>query len=144
MRKMMIAGAMCLMAGAVAAECREGRSDVIALTSWSVDKEEVSHFVLGDQTFITTTMDIESRADRPFRMIEGAVWFRDALDRHIVGFGLDPDLTLAPGEGAEYVRSSMGTQTEAARLYAAAHDDVRAFACVKGIVYDDGAVERFD
>lgn len=136
--RLMIAGVVALLASqTAAAECPRGVATIVKLESWTVRNVEDS--ISQDHAL---TLSLINSAPTAFRMIDGAVWFSDALDRDIVSVKLPPDLTLDPGGKATSERFFRKGIVD--RLLEAQPSDVQAIVCVEAVVYSDGSEERFD
>jgi len=72
-------------------------------------------------------------------MVDGTVWFVDALGQSIGGIKMQPDLVLPPGKKVDQSASMAGFQ----RLVKARKQDISAYSCVRSVLYEDGSKEEF-
>lgn len=93
------------------------------------------------QAPLKITGTLVNSGDKAFRMVDGGTTFTDALDRRIIAIAIDPDLTLAPGERADFEGFYLGGESE--RLATLPPSDVNAEACVRSILYEDGTKVEF-
>ena len=134
MRVLVLVAAMLASAAVQADECQRGRG-ILEVSEWSAR--------LTNDSFapVELTTTLAHTGDRAFKMIDGGVWFYDALGRDIIGVSLDPDLSLAPSETSTSTGNYMRGTGE--RLASLATEDVVAVVCVRSILYSDGTKEEF-
>lgn len=88
--------------------------------------------------FVRLTAELRLKAEHSVRMVEGEIWFSDALGRLIGGIPLDPDLAMVPSQ----LTQAAGHQP-AGRFLTVDHADMHVEPCVRAVIYEDGSVERF-
>ena len=114
------------------AECNSGNANTIVLTGWSAEPN-------GEHA-TKVTINFKSQASKGLEMVDATAWFDDALGDNIGGISLDPDPQLAPGGSATEISNMAGFQ----RLTKAKAENIRAYICVKSVLYSDGTKETFD
>lgn len=123
-----------LASPSTAAECYRASPEAITVTDWTIDPV--------DATTNTLTVTFRSNLDRSIRMIDGMIYFTDALGQDIGPMTMDRDLTIDPGE--TYTQDGLWGPYTFERLLVLRHDEVQATACVSAVLYDDGTKETFD
>lgn len=109
----------------LAAECgSSGSAGVLKFEAWSAEKKD---FLTG------LTLRYRSEAPAPIKMVDGVIWFTDALGGSLGGFSIERDLHIAPG--ASYEQHLRVTED---RFMAASPADIVGIACVKAVLYEDG------
>lgn len=73
-------------------------------------------------------------------MLDADFGFKDALGGHVAADTFDRDLEIAGGGSATTIRK---WPTTFERLLKLKHEEVAAYACVRGVVYEDGTKEEF-
>ncbi|PQA72227.1 hypothetical protein [Brucella oryzae] len=119
-----------LMCGTAQA-CNE---DLVRVNDWSirpVDKENS-----------TISLEFASKSEKAIRMIDASAVFEDKLGEIILSFNLDRDVSLKPGL-AETTNRRLWPDPKYDRLSKLAKDDIKAYVCVRGLVYEDGSKETF-
>lgn len=127
-----LAIAMCLLATtlAQAETCGEsGSPDILTLEGW---RAEQTGFL------VSMTIQVRSNAPAPIKMIDGTVWFTDALGGSLGGYEIERDLHVAPGALAED-----RLQVTEDRFLKASPTDISGIACVKAVLYEDGTKAEF-
>lgn len=120
---------MALTGGQAYAACN---ADLLSVDDWSARR-------LDDQN-IEVTVTVNSRAQKPIRMLDADFGFKDALGGHVAADTFDRDLEIAGGGSATTIRK---WPTTFERLLKLKHEEVAAYACVRGVVYEDGTKEEF-
>ncbi|WP_246675225.1 hypothetical protein [Mesorhizobium sp. B2-3-4] len=118
-----------------AANCSEGGGKALAIGSWTLGP------IKADETR-DFTFEINSSLKKPTKMVEGTIWFEDALGRSLNGWKLDPDFKVQAGATAEFVLS-LGKLNFGKRLEHLNRDDLVATLCTEKVLYDDGTKEEF-
>ncbi len=130
-------GAALVAAPAGAQECPWGSPEPVQVTEWR-STEPTSQGV----AFIY--FSYRNETDKAIRMLDASVRFYDALGKEIGARLLDRDGHLAPREtlkGSIVFGPAIGPYFE--RLLVLDPADVRVFICTTGIVFGDGAVEKY-
>lgn len=126
-----------MTAPAMAGECAEGSSSTaLTVEDWSVEK------VQGLVSGMDIAVKVTSHLPKAFRMIDGSYTFEDALGRRIAGFKFDPDLHAKPDQTVESATGYLGTEMD--RVPGMNRADVKVYACVAAVVYDDGTKATFN
>ena len=113
---------------------RQGSSDALQLTVWTIEPV--------DERTNRMTETLVLNLDKPIRMIDGSIIYRDVLGASIGSKAIDRDMKLAPR--AEYVQEGDWGQFTFERILGMERQDVVAFACTKAVVYDDGTSQEFE
>lgn len=125
-------------AQAQAAKCgNNGSPDVLRLVSWKGERAAPRP---NAAPAVEVTVEVENAGAKPIRMIDGVVWFTDALGGHVGGVSVPRDVNLAPGAKlAERARYSGAFE----RLPDLRPNEVQAIACVRAVLYEDGEKATF-
>ncbi|OMQ41677.1 hypothetical protein [Ensifer sp. 1H6] len=102
-------------------------ADLLSIDEWSDRNIEV-------------TVTVNSRAQKPIRMLDADFGFKDVLGGHVAADTFDRDVEIAGGGSATTIRK---WRTTFERLLKLKYDEVTAYACVRGVVYEDGTKEEF-
>lgn len=134
MRTCFVAAALLAAAIPAAAEdCFIG-SDAVQVSGWSVETTSPNEQVV--------TLHLASSLPATTRMIDNFAGFRDALGNSVGFFSLPPDTRIPHDQEIVITQSVSGGVL--ARLPDLKKDEVAAFFCLRGVVYEDGTVEKFD
>ncbi|WP_136685704.1 hypothetical protein [Falsirhodobacter xinxiangensis] len=134
MKWLMIAGAFLVPSMAFAQEaCSNGKDDILLVTDYSS--------ALADGSFMKELrlgVSVANVSDRSIRMVDGSIVFQDVLGRDILRIAFNPDMKIDAGGTVEQtgIYSNL-------RLADVAKEDVVISTCIRGLVYDDGEVEKF-
>lgn len=125
-------------AQALAAKCgNSGNPDVLKLVSWKGERAPARP---NAAPAVDVTVEVENAGTKPIRMVDGAVWFTDALGGNVGGMTLPRDMKLAPGAKlVERARYSGAFE----RLPDLRPNEVQAIACVRSVLYEDGEKATF-
>ncbi|MGN7749723.1 hypothetical protein [Sinorhizobium meliloti] len=107
-------------------------ADLLSVEEWSVRR-------LDDQNMEVQVV-VKSAAQKPIRMLDADFGFRDALGGHVAADAFDRDIDIPAGGS---VRAVTKWPTTFERLLKLKHEEVAAYACVRGVLYDDGTKEEF-
>jgi hypothetical protein len=107
----------------------KGSGEVLVSTDWQAVQGAYG---------VTLTMRYKNAAAAPIKMVDGAVWFTDALGGSIGGWPVDRDAHIAPG--AEHTNDVL---TREKRFLDVAHEDITALLCVKAVLFEDGTKQEF-
>jgi hypothetical protein len=123
--------AMMLPSGiGLASECGNlGNANILRFEGWSAEKRDF---------LIDLTLRYRSEASAPIKMVDGAIWFTDVLGGSLGGFDIERDLHIPPG--ASYEQHLRVTED---RFLKASPADIVGIACVKAVLYEDGAKASF-
>ncbi|WP_313666227.1 hypothetical protein [Shinella sp.] len=133
MKAILIAMGMLSVAGAAhASDCNSGSGDVLKLSDWSASAR--------NERSTDVSFTLENVVNRTVQMVDGTVWFEDALGQGIGGISIGPDLILEPGAKMDQSRLMAGFD----RLVNARKQDVKAFSCIDAVLYEDGTKEEFN
>lgn len=122
--------AVVLTGGPAFAACK---ADLVSVDDWSIRAVDYQTNEL--------KLTIKSHAAKPIRMIDAQYGFRDALGGRIASAAIDRDTQIAAG-GTANLQGLWGPYTFE-RLLKLKHDEVTAYACVRGVLYEDGTKEEF-
>lgn len=108
---------------------------LFTIESWSEAAEQLS---------IVPVINIEARyhGDRPIRMVDAEYVLRDVLGAHIAEGQIERDVRLNPGDYFTFRSAQMLGYS--GRIGEVDPDDVVASTCTRAVIYDDGAIEKFD
>ncbi|MGX5719931.1 hypothetical protein [Shinella zoogloeoides] len=115
-----------------ASDCTSGSGDILKLSDWSAAARNVR------STDVSFTL--ENASNRTVQMVDGTVWFEDALGQSIGGISITPDVTVAPGAKVDQKSFMAGFE----RLVKARKQHIKAFSCVDAVLYEDGTKEEFE
>lgn len=115
------------------ANCSEGRSDVFKLLEWSAS--------VNANGYTDINYKFRNDSSQTIKMVDGAIWFKDALGGSIGGISLNRDHRIAP-KGEANDRQTF--YTSMARLMKVDKGDVRVAICVRSVLYDTGETAKFD
>jgi hypothetical protein len=113
---------------------RQGSSEFLQLVAWTIEPV--------DERTNRMTETLVLHGDKPIRMIDGSIIYRDVLGGSIASKAIDRDIRLAPG--SEYVQEGNWGQFTFERILEMERQDVVAFVCTKAVVYDDGTSQQFE
>jgi hypothetical protein len=113
-----------------AAGCNE---ELFTVTEWSIEERD---------PFPPLNVTLRYEGDRPIRMVDGHYWLADVLGARTGGGPIPRDSRLSPGDTLSTV-AFQGTD-DGKRLLQINPADVITSTCVRGLVYEDGTVERFE
>lgn len=125
---------MLMTAPALAGASCSGTTDLLQVSSWSIEAIDARTNAL--------TVAVTNTADKPIRMIDGSVGFVDALDEEIARYAIDRDANI-PAKGVFEDTGQWGPFTFE-RLLKLRPEEVIAFACVRSVLYEDGSKETFE
>lgn len=131
--RMMLIAALLSGASPAIAQCRD---DLVTVTKWDAALIEPAPSLR-----MTIVMSVQISGDRPVRMIDGLITFRDVLGNRIASMQMEPDKMLTPGE--DHLYSSQWGANTFERLLDLEPADVTVETCVNGLVYADGEVAKF-
>ncbi|WLS01749.1 hypothetical protein [Shinella oryzae] len=116
---------------AYAGDCNSGSGEILKLTEWSASAR--------NERATDVSFTLENVSKRAVQMVNGTVWFEDALGQGIGGISITPDVVVAPGETIDQKSFMAGFD----RLTKARKQDIQAFSCVDAVLYEDGTKEEF-
>jgi len=125
---------LAIMLGSVAGEASAGcNKELLNVENWSA--KSVAEFR------VQVSMDLRSTAPKPIRIIEGLVYFRDALDGDIGSLPVERDAHIPVG--GSYTRVMKSAPAHFDRLLKLRKQDVQTHVCVFAVLYEDGTKEIF-
>lgn len=128
---------MMLVASNASATCQSGNEHILSLIDWSATAQPSADpsRIFG----VDVTLKLKSEASAPIRMIDGTVWFSDALGGSLGGIAINRDLSIAPKQTRDTTHSMAGFT----RLLKVDHADIVTRVAVCGVIYADGSKEEF-
>ena len=121
---------MALMGGQAFAACN---ADLLSVDDWSAR--------LLDDRNMEVQIVVKSNAQKPIRMLDADFGFKDALGGHVAADTFERDIEIPASGSATTVKKWPMTFE---RLLKLKHEEVAAYACVRGVVYEDGTKEEFN
>lgn len=118
-------------ASASASDCSSGSGDILKLNSWSAAAR--------DERSTNVSFTLENVTDRAIQVVDGTVWFEDALGQSVGGIAITPEVAL--DAGAEFDQKSLMAGYD--RLVKARKQDVKAVSCIDAVLYEDGTKQEF-
>ncbi len=109
-------------------------NDLIQVKDWSIRPT--------DKKNSTISLEFASKSEKAIRMIDASAVFEDKLGEIILAFNLDRDVSLKLG-ASETTSRELWPNPKYDRLSKVAKDDIKAYVCVRGLVYDDGSKATF-
>lgn len=106
---------------------------MVELVDWSIA------VVDSETNRLATT--VRSNAEKPIRMIDASVVFRDASGGLIASYAMELDGLLTPG--GEFKEENLWGPKTFERLLVLEPDEVRTEVCVRSVLYDDGTQDAF-
>ncbi|MQW72162.1 hypothetical protein GHK50_05505 [Sinorhizobium medicae] len=124
-------GLMVAAAPAGANECHSGSGDILKLSEWSASAR--------DERSTNVSFTLENVTGRTVQMVDGTVWFEDALGQSIGGISINLDVAAPAGTKLDQKSLMAGFD----RLIEARKQDIKAFSCIEAALYEDGTKEEF-
>ena len=132
MRAILIAvSVLCSAAAAQASGCNSGSGEILKVKDWTASAQ--------NERSTNVSFTLENATKKKVQMVDGTVWFEDALGQSIGGISIEPDTILAPGETLEQANFMAGFD----RLVKARKTDINAVSCLVSVLYEDGTKEEF-
>lgn len=114
----------------VLAECRE---DILTVADYA--------FKDADDGKVELAFTLKSAQGKPIRLVDGKFGLRDALGGPIGAIALDRDVAIPAG--GTFASTMADNAKDWARLTKVNRADIVPYACVRGVIYDDGTSEQF-
>lgn len=108
--------------------------DLIQVQDWSIQSFDDKDNEL--------SLKFASAGVKPIRMIDASAVFEDSLGEIILAFSLDRDADIQPGKSLTTTRTLFPNE-KYDRLPKLNKEDVKAYVCTRGVVYEDGTKESF-
>lgn len=111
-----------------------GSSRPVSILNWSIKPINAN----------TNNLKItfKSHLKKPIRLIDASAGFKDALGERIASLAIERDTSVSPGE--EFHHNGRWGQFTFERLLKLNPEDVIPYACVRAVIYTDGAKETFN
>lgn len=119
-----------LIAGPAYSACN---NELLVVEDWSIKAIDAETNEL--------SYTIRSTSDKPIRMIDAQLGFKDALGASIGPLAIDRDAAI-PAKGAFSDRGLWGPFTFE-RLLKLKKEETTPYTCVRSILYEDGTKEEF-
>lgn len=111
-------------------------ANFLAVTKWDVKAKKSGYPIGADVKF-----SYQIKGGKPYRLIEGAAVFTDALGMELGRIAIPRTKALAAGKTG--TQSGIYPNTAMMGIPEMNRDDVKVTTCTYGVVYADGSKEEF-